>query len=135
MAQQPVPLLLLLLLRAQESWPGWDQFKETKHLQWKPEENKLRSKFPTVFFGGSAPVLSDAGFDLLSQMLEMNPANRISAEDALKHRWFQEAPRPVTPALMPSFTPRHQTGGADNARDKLLKPSPGAVGPAGFKLK
>lgn len=72
--------------RVQESWPGWDELPDCKHLQWKPQESQLRGKFPTVFFGGAAPVLSDAGFDLLSKLLEMNPARRISAEDALKHR-------------------------------------------------
>lgn len=72
--------------RSQESWPGWDQLQYAKGLQWKLAESQLRSKFPTVFFGGSAPVLSDAGFDLLSKLLEMNPANRITAEEALKHR-------------------------------------------------
>jgi serine/threonine protein kinase len=118
----------------QESWPGWDQLTDCKHLQWKPQESQLRSKFPTVFFGGSAPVLSDAGFDLLSKLLEMNPAKRITAEDALKHKWVHEAPRPVTPALMPSFTPRHQQSSAADFRDKLQRPSPGAVGPAGFKI-
>lgn len=80
-------------------------------------------------------MLSDAGFDLLSQMLEMNPERRISAEKALKHKWFTEAPRPVTPALMPSFQARHQQGGSNaDYRDKLHRPSPGAVGPAGFKI-
>lgn len=122
------------LLSSQESWPGWDKLEFCKTFQFKPQESQLRSKFPTVFFGGSAPVLSDAGFDLLSRLLEMNPAHRITAKDALQHRWFSEAPRPVSPALMPTFLPRHQQGSstADAFRDKLHGPSPGAVGPAGY---
>lgn len=105
-------------------------------MQWPPQENQLRSKFPSTFVSGSAPMVTAAGFDLLSRMLEMNPARRITAEEALKHKWFMEAPRPVTAALMPAFTPRHQQGSsATDYRDKLQRPSPGAVGPtAGFKI-
>jgi serine/threonine protein kinase len=65
----------------QESWPGWEKLGDNVNMQWTPSENKLRSKFPTTFFSGSQPVLNEAGFDLLSQLLEMNPQKRISASE------------------------------------------------------
>lgn len=37
--------------------------------------------------------LSNNGLDLLYQLLEFDPAKRISAEDALKHPYFQELPK------------------------------------------
>lgn len=86
-----------------------------KTLTFKPEAPKLRKRF-TGSFIGSIPLLSDAGFDLLTRMLDMNPATRISAEEALAHRWFEESPRPVAQALMPAFTPRHQEGGGGGGR-------------------
>ncbi|KAL7679470.1 putative serine/threonine-protein kinase YKL116C, predicted [Plasmopara halstedii] len=38
-------------------------------------------------------MLSAAGVDLLSQMLELNPKKRISANTALQHSFFQEEPK------------------------------------------
>lgn len=126
-------IFALLGTPTQDSWPGWDALPDAKNLQWKPQEPRLRSRFTGTFLGGSGPVLTAAGFDLLARMLEMNPERRIAAADALKHPWFSEAPRAVAGALMPSFPPRHAAGGgAEGFRDKLAQPSPGAVGVAGF---
>lgn len=47
--------------------------------------------------------LSDCGLDLLQRLMTYDPAKRISAEEALKHPWFQEAPRCATQAEMPVF--------------------------------
>jgi cell division cycle 2-like protein len=126
-------IFALLGTPTQDDWPGWDQLPDCKPLQFKPQESQLRKKFPVMVFGGSQPILNDTGFDLLSRMLEMNPAKRITAAEALQHPWFAEAPRAVNAALMPSFPQRHQ--GKDGFRDKLGNPSPGAVGPvAGFNM-
>jgi serine/threonine protein kinase len=34
--------------------------------------------------------ISEAGKDLVRQMLTLDPEARISAQDALRHQWFQE---------------------------------------------
>lgn len=118
----------------QENWPGWDELPDVKNLQFKPQESQLRSKFPAKAFGIGQALLTDTGFDLLSRLLEMNPAKRITAAEALKHPWFEESPRPVSSTLMPTFPARHAQGGGMDVRDKVAKPSPGAVLPAGFGL-
>ncbi|XP_068306893.1 cyclin-dependent kinase G-2-like [Pyrus communis] len=56
--------------------------------------NLLRKKFPAASFTGSCPVLSESGFDLLKRLLCYNPAERITAKDALNHNWFRESPEP-----------------------------------------
>lgn len=53
-----------------------------------PRKSKLREKFPKMGVGGRHG-LSPAGFDLLSRLLCINPARRITASEALDHPWFR----------------------------------------------
>jgi cell division cycle 2-like protein len=42
------------------------------------------------------PALSDAGFEVLSGLLRCNPDKRLTAAQALQHRWFKEATSTIT---------------------------------------
>ena len=65
---------------------------------------KLRDLFPTNSFSGGV-CLNDTGFDLLTKLLAMNPASRISASQALQHPWLtSEEPYPTPIELMPRFS-------------------------------
>ncbi|KAL6902172.1 hypothetical protein ACP4OV_005048 [Aristida adscensionis] len=51
--------------------------------------------------------LSPAGRDLLAGLLSFNPGERLTAAEALKHRWFTEtspAPKPKYPGFVPLFS-------------------------------
>ena len=48
----------------------------------------LESKFPVRRFDGR--TLSEAGFDLLSSLLTLDPDRRATAEEALNHRWYAQ---------------------------------------------
>eukprot|EP00439_Symbiodinium_sp_Y106_P037341 s4645_g4.t1 len=48
----------------------------------------------------SVQVLS---LDLLNRALTFDPAKRVTAAQALQHRWFQEAPAPQEPHNMPTW--------------------------------
>jgi serine/threonine protein kinase len=50
--------------------------------------SKLREKFPKSSFDGRS-TLTDAGLDLLSRLLALDPEQRITAAEALQHAWFQ----------------------------------------------
>uniref|UniRef100_A0ACD5Z4J5 Uncharacterized protein n=1 Tax=Avena sativa TaxID=4498 RepID=A0ACD5Z4J5_AVESA len=86
----------------EDIWPGYTKLPGAKAKFPKQPYNKLREKFPAVSFTGGL-TLSEAGFDLLNRMLTYDPEMRISAEAALKHEWFREAPLPQSRDLMPSF--------------------------------
>ena len=48
----------------------------------------LDSKFPVRRFDFDGRTLSEAGFDLLSSLLTLDPDRRATAEEALNHRWY-----------------------------------------------
>ncbi|KAG8928399.1 hypothetical protein FRC03_012361 [Tulasnella sp. 419] len=79
----------------EESWPGFSKLPlaKTINVPVQPYSN-LRTRFRYV---------SQAGLDLLSKLLTYDPAQRISAEEAINHPYFSEAPLPKHPDLFSSF--------------------------------
>lgn len=51
--------------------------------------------------------------DLLSRLLTLDPAKRITAEQALRHPYLTENPPPKNPDLFPSFPSK---GGLEHRR-------------------
>lgn len=49
---------------------------------------------------------SEDALDLLSKMLTMDPAKRITAREALKHHYFSNQPKPTVPSMLPKVAPR-----------------------------
>ena len=102
--EQISKMLKLLGTPNVDEWPEFLQLEHAQNYSFaKTLPSRLRELFPTHSYAGSTNVLSDAGFNLLSQLLEYNPARRISAADALSHPYFAEAPLPQSQALMPTF--------------------------------
>lgn len=88
----------------EEKWPGCStlpHIKQGSSWRW-PATSSLREKFPRVSYG-DVLALSDVGYDLLGRLLEMDPAKRISAAEALKHPWFSEHPLPTPEDMMPGI--------------------------------
>lgn len=46
----------------------------------------------------------ETGLDLLDKLLALNPAERLSAEEALAHPYFHTDPMPWAPAELPKIT-------------------------------
>lgn len=59
-------------------------------LQFKfpPTQPKLSEKFPVRRFDFDGRSLSDAGFELLSGLLTLDPERRLTADQALSHKWY-----------------------------------------------
>jgi cell division cycle 2-like protein len=94
----------LLGAPTEANWPGVSKLPNVVNVKWKgPKHSQLRQKFPVASLTYGQSVLSNAGFDLMQQMLSLDPAQRISAADALKHEYFSEAPPPKPLELMPTF--------------------------------
>jgi cell division cycle 2-like protein len=59
----------------ESTWPGFSSLQIANQISWHrfPSKNLLRERFPKVSFSSGIP-LSDSGLDLLSKLLDMNPA-------------------------------------------------------------
>jgi len=94
-------------------WPGSSQLPGAKAVKWKHgTESRLRQKFPApgmgvLATGNSGVTLSASGFDLLQRMLSLDPAQRITGEEAVNHPWFKETPLPTPLQDMPKFRSRN----------------------------
>jgi cell division cycle 2-like protein len=109
----------------EEGWPGVTSLPVAKKFNFfgsssnnnnKRKRGMLRDMFhvshwhdSTTIHGttgtitNNKPWLSEAGFDLLSSLLELCPERRITAREALHHPWFREHPLPQDLALMPTY--------------------------------
>ncbi|KAK3236790.1 hypothetical protein CYMTET_53086, partial [Cymbomonas tetramitiformis] len=56
------------------------------------------------------PKLSTSGRDLLNKLLTYDPRKRITAEEAMTHPYFSEAPLPKPQDAMPTFPTAHDSG-------------------------
>ncbi|CDF40825.1 Cyclin-dependent kinase E-1, CDKE-1 [Chondrus crispus] len=77
-----------------EQWPGAADLPNWTHAQsWQAYPCVLHERIRGL-------PKNSAGYDLLSKLLEYDPNKRITAENALRHPFFQEEPRPQRVAFI-----------------------------------
>ncbi|RKP25934.1 kinase-like domain-containing protein [Syncephalis pseudoplumigaleata] len=62
-----------------------------------------KEAYPSIFHERYASILSPGTFALAEQLLSMNPAHRPTAQQALAHAYFTEAPLPCSPDELPKM--------------------------------
>jgi serine/threonine protein kinase len=70
----------------EESWPGVSKL---------PHFNSSFPSWPHKPWSKVVPDLDELGIDLLTKMLQYDPAKRISAKEALKHPFFDDLDKSV----------------------------------------
>lgn len=68
------------------------------------------TEFPVSQIRNRFGMLSELGQNLLQRFLTYDPAQRITAEDALQHAYFNEAPLPIDPAMFPTWPAKSELG-------------------------
>mmetsp|Transcript_6921 Transcript_6921/g.14186 ORF Transcript_6921/g.14186 Transcript_6921/m.14186 type:complete len:384 (-) Transcript_6921:78-1229(-) len=84
---------------SEESWPAFYSLPSSGTFKWKGRDgSELGRKFQVNSFSATGQTYLDSnGFDLLTQLLTLNPQNRISAADALNHTYFSEGVKMQVP--------------------------------------
>ncbi|SPO02719.1 probable PHO85 - cyclin-dependent protein kinase [Cephalotrichum gorgonifer] len=78
---QIVRIFRIMGTPTERTWPGITQF---------PEYKPNFQMYATQDLRQILPQIDQDGIDLLQRMLQVRPEFRISAHDALKHRWFND---------------------------------------------
>ncbi|KAJ5569804.1 uncharacterized protein N7459_009234 [Penicillium hispanicum] len=83
-------------------WPGFRSLPNAKSLRL-PSTSTSSSRNPPLLPRSRFPYLTNAGLNLLSELLALNPASRPTAQQCLSHPYFREDPRPKPREMFPTF--------------------------------
>eukprot|EP00891_Asterochloris_glomerata_P007324 jgi/Astpho2/7324/e_gw1.00113.78.1_t len=96
-----------------QNWPGVEKLDNWQKFNFNRGENKLRDTVSAAKIQGgplAELVPSEQGMLLLEGLLTLDPAQRLTAEQALHHPWFDEQPQAKAKHLMPTFPIKSSTG-------------------------
>lgn len=88
----------------ERSWPNWRSLPQAQLVadtrMYPPQLERYFKKLATHHGAPKSPAV----IDLLTCMLRLDPVHRISAADALSHKWFQEEPYACRKDELPKHT-------------------------------
>jgi cell division cycle 2-like protein len=109
-------LTRIVKLRGRPDPTGWPQVAKLPHFNMLAMTPSKQATSLAAMFArkdvraADGPFLCDRGLDLLERMLALNPAERLTAEEALAHPWFSAAPLARALVDMPSGLDSRRTG-------------------------
>ena len=89
---------------SEKIWPGYNDLPAVKLLVL--PEYKYNNLPDTV----GKKRMSELGFDLLNRLLTYCPEKRITADQALEHKFFTETPLPVDPSMFSTWPAKSEQG-------------------------
>eukprot|EP00177_Eucheuma_denticulatum_P008604 GFKZ01015661.1.p2 GENE.GFKZ01015661.1~~GFKZ01015661.1.p2 ORF type:complete len:274 (+),score=26.71 GFKZ01015661.1:368-1189(+) len=76
----------------ESTWPHWRKLPQARMISESRAYPAQLQSFFRKMAAHQGTTATASVVDLLTQMLKLDPSKRISASDALSHRWFQEEP-------------------------------------------
>ncbi|EED18531.1 protein kinase (NpkA), putative [Talaromyces stipitatus ATCC 10500] len=87
----------------QQSWPTFRSLPNAKSLRLPPSSSSSNGSATPLLPRSQFPYLTNAGLNLLSSLLALNPSSRPTAAECLRHAYFREDPRPKAKEMFPTF--------------------------------
>ncbi|KAL3467079.1 Pkinase-domain-containing protein [Aspergillus heterothallicus] len=87
-----------------QTWPGFRSLPNAKSLRLPSTYSSTQTgATPPILPRAKFPFLTNAGLQLISSLLALNPTSRPTAAECLKHPYFREDPRPKPKEMFPTF--------------------------------
>ncbi|KAK8022133.1 hypothetical protein PG993_012900 [Apiospora rasikravindrae] len=105
----------------EETWPGFRRLPNARSLRL-PSSSNAPAAITGSMIRAKFPLLTAAGCQLLNSLLSLDPRNRPSAADMLRHEYFSQDPKPKHEAMFPTFPSK---AGQERRRRKETPNAPG----------
>lgn len=83
----------------EHTWPGYEKLPNAKMFSFKPKSTTGADTLGIRL----KPMMTEEGYDLLCGLLTLDPTQRLTAEQALTHPYFEEPPLPKDPSLFTTY--------------------------------
>jgi cyclin-dependent kinase 7 len=122
----------------EEIWPGVSSLRYYVAPEKQPGMMKgstaAKMGKPMSWWRGTFPLLGEDGIDLIRGMLAMDPKKRLTAKQALEHRYWTNMPRPTKKENLPTQAGGEKKVGEDLKRKGGETPANGRADKVARKL-